>query len=86
MLQKELHRDLQRFLTQFGPSCVGLQSGYSPSRRNVRQRLAIVPFGTDKISAGRYGLAMKILQIVPAVFVVICVAVLVAKRGMMFVP
>jgi hypothetical protein len=29
---------------------------------------------------------MKLLQIVPAMIVVLCVAILVAKRGMIFVP
>jgi hypothetical protein len=38
------------------------------------------------ISARRYGLAMKILQIVPALIVAFCVAVLISRRGMMFVP
>lgn len=45
-----------------------------------------VQFWTDTISAQRYRLAMKLLNIVPALIVVFVVAVLSLKRGIIFVP
>jgi hypothetical protein len=38
------------------------------------------------ISARRYGLAMKLLKVVPALIVVFVVAIMTFKRGILFLP
>ena len=45
-----------------------------------------VQYWTDGILAWRYGPAMKVLKIVPALIVVFVVALLTFKRGMIFIP
>jgi hypothetical protein len=50
------------------------------------ENFGIVQFWTDAISAQRYRVAMKLLNVVPALIVVFVVAVLSFKRGTIFVP
>jgi hypothetical protein len=50
------------------------------------QALRIVQFWTDTLFAGQYPHAMKLSKIVPALIVVIYVAVLILKKGTIFVP
>jgi hypothetical protein len=50
------------------------------------ENVGIVQFWTDAISAQRYRVAMKLLNVVPALIVVLVVAVLSFMRGTIFVP
>jgi hypothetical protein len=56
------------------------------TRKGYFENFGIVQFWTDAISAQRYRVAMKLLNVVPALIVVLVVAVLSFKRGMIFVP
>jgi hypothetical protein len=48
--------------------------------------IGIVQYWTDTISAQRYGPAMKLLKVVPALLVVFVVAMMTFKRGVIFLP